>query len=85
MLIMSAFEIDILKLLVRLWSNFQILVGKTGIFYDEKVSTIGWPPYWRTGRLADNRKTRNLTDNLSKISNKAYSKAVIGQFGSFPL
>ena len=40
----------------------------------------GWRPYWPTGRLADNQKMRNLTDNLSKMSNKAYSKAVIGQF-----
>ena len=41
---------------------------------------IGWPPYWPTGRLADNQKMRNLTDNLSKMSNKTYSEAVIGQF-----
>ena len=39
-----------------------------------------WPPYWPTGRLADNQKLRILTDNLSKMSNKTYSKAVIGQF-----
>ena len=39
-----------------------------------------WPPYWPTGRLADNQKLRNLTYNLSKTSNKTYSKAVIGQF-----
>ena len=39
-----------------------------------------WPPYWPTGRLADNQKMRNLTDNLSKMSNKTYSKAAIGQF-----
>ena len=38
-----------------------------------------WPLYWPTGRLADNQKMRNLTDNLSKTSNKTYSKAVIGQ------
>ena len=44
------------------------------------VPPKGWPPYWPTGRLADNQKMRNLTDNLSKMSNEAYSKAVIGQF-----
>ena len=38
-----------------------------------------WPPYWPTGRLADNQKLRNLTKTLRKISNKTYSKAVIGQ------
>ena len=37
-----------------------------------------WPPYWPTGRLADNQKMRNLADNLSKMSNK--TEAVIGQF-----
>ena len=39
-----------------------------------------WPPYWPTGRLADNQKMRNLANNLSKMSNKTYSEAVIGQF-----
>ena len=39
-----------------------------------------WPPYWPTGRLADDQKMRNLTDNLSKMSNKTHSEAVIGQF-----
>ena len=38
-----------------------------------------WPPYWPTGRLADNQKLRNLTNNLSKMSNKTYSEAAIGQ------
>ena len=28
----------------------------------------------------DNQKRRNLTNNLSKMSNKTYSEAVIGQF-----
>ena len=41
-----------------------------------------WPPYWPTGRLADNRKMRSLADNLSKMSNKINSEAVIGQFKS---
>ena len=40
----------------------------------------GWPPNWPTGRLADNQKMRNLADNLSKMSYKTYSEAVIGQF-----
>ena len=44
------------------------------------VQIIWWPPYWPTGRLADNQKMRNLTDNLSNMSNKTYSEAVIGQF-----
>ena len=34
-----------------------------------------WPPYWPTGRLADNQKMGNLADNLSKMSNKVYSKS----------
>ena len=44
------------------------------------LSFARWPPYWPTGRLADKQKMRNLTDNLSKMSNKTYSEAVIGQF-----
>ena len=32
------------------------------------------PSYWPTGRLADNQKMRNLTDNLSKGSNETYSE-----------
>ena len=42
-----------------------------------------WPPYWPTGRLADNREMRNLTDNSSKMSNETYSEAMIGQFHYF--
>ena len=43
-------------------------------------SQIWWPPYWPTGRLADIQKMRNLANILSKMSNKTYSEAVIGQF-----
>ena len=32
-----------------------------------EINSAGWPPYWPTGRLADNQKLRNLTDNLRKI------------------
>ena len=42
-----------------------------------------WPPYWPTGRLAYNQKLRKLTDNLSKMSNKTFSKDVIGQFKNY--
>ena len=35
-------------------------------------AVVRWPPYWSTGRLADNQKMRNLTDNLSKMSNKTF-------------
>ena len=48
--------------------------------YSDSLYETRWPPYWPTGRLADNQKLGNLTDNLIKMSNKTYSKAVIGQF-----
>ena len=46
----------------------------------EWILSFWWQPYWPTGGLADNQKMRNLANNLSKMSNKIYSEAVIGQF-----
>ena len=46
----------------------------------KKKKNKWWPPYWPTGRFADNQKMRNLADNLSIMSNKTYCEAVIGQF-----
>ena len=66
--------------------NFGRLNWNTHVSYGKWNNTLEynrlswWPPYWPTGRLADNQKMRNLTDNLSKMSNKTYSEAAIGQF-----
>ena len=59
--------------------GFNPKYSHEAILIDEIINNR-WPLYWPTGRLADNQKIRNLTDNLSKMSNKTYSRAVIGQF-----
>ena len=63
------------------WRHFSISYLTEAMATAQKTIRFKrWPPYWPTGRLADNQKMRNLADNLSKMSNKTYCEAVIGQF-----